>query len=235
MQARAQPLYRNAPFYFLLLLVIAFIGFFPSYYARLGKASFTHHFHGILATLWMLLLIGQAWLMRQRALKLHRAIGKASIFLVVLFAVSGLMIVHDMLTRTGGFAMAFGARLAFLDTVAVLYFVFAYAMAIRHRRDVHLHARYMASTAILLLPPAAGRIIGGMILPPPPSFPVAFHLSFILAELVVLALILHDRSTGKVRAPYLILLAVTLVQHASFEIMHRLGPWQALIASIRGA
>lgn len=233
MHARSQPLYRNAHFYFLLLLVTALVGFFPSYYSRLGQASFTHHFHGILATLWMLMLIGQAWLMRQRALKLHRAIGKSSIFLVVLFAVSGLMIVHDMLTRSGGFALAFGARLAFLDTVAVLYFVFAYAMAIRHRREVQLHARYMASTAILLLPPALGRIVGGLILPPPPSFEVAFHVSFVLTELIVLALILHDRMTGKVRPPYLILLAVTLVQHASFEVMHRLGAWQALVAWIR--
>lgn len=233
MQVRTQPFYSNAPFYFILLLATAFVGFFPSYYSRLGQASFTHHFHGIMATLWMLLLIGQAWLMRQRAVKLHRAIGKSSIFLVVLFAASGLMIVHDMITRDGGFARAFGARLALLDTIAVFYFVFAYSMAIRHRRDIQLHARYMASTAILLLPPAAGRIIGGMILPPPPSFEMAFHLSFMLTELVVLALIVHDRSTGKLRPPYLILLAVTLVQHASFEIMHRLGAWQSLLTWIR--
>lgn len=235
MQARALPLYRNSPLYFFLLLLTAVVAFFPSFYSRMGEAKFAHQFHGAMSTLWMLLLIGQGWLMRRRQRALHRAVGKFSIVLVVLFAISGVLIVHDMLTRDGGFALAFGARLAFLDAAAVLYFVFAYAMAIRYRRDVQLHARYMASTALLLLPPALGRILGGLVLPPPPSFELALHLSFVLTELIVLLLILHDRSTGKVRAPYLILLAVTLVQHGSFELMHRLGPWQALVAWIRSA
>lgn len=234
MQARALPLYRNSPLYFSLLLVTALVAFFPSFYSRMGEAKFAHQFHGAMSTLWMLLLIGQGWLMRSRQVALHRAVGKFSIVLVALFAVSGLMIVHDMVTRDGGFARAFGARLAFLDAAAVAYFVFAYAMAIRHRRDVQLHARYMASTALLLLPPALARILGDHVLPPPPSFEMALHLSFVLTELVVLALIVHDRSTGKLRAPYLILLAVTLAQHASFEIMHKLGPWQALMAWMRG-
>ncbi|MES2898100.1 MAG: hypothetical protein V4723_00155 [Pseudomonadota bacterium] len=234
MQIRPEPLYRNAPFYFALLLLTALVGFFPSFYSRIGEAKFTHLLHGGVATLWMLLLIGQSWLVRQRQLRWHRAIGKASVLLVVLFAIGGVMIDHDMLTRSGGFAKAFGHRLFFLDMMATVYFVVAYALAIHNRHNVQLHARFMASTALLLLPPALARVLGFYVLPEGSSFALAFHLGFAISSLVVLALMLHDyHSGGKVRAPYLILLAVMLVQQASYEVLPRLDAWMNFVGWLR--
>ncbi len=234
MQVRPEPLYRNSPFYFALLLLIALIGFFPSFYGRIGDAKLTHLVHGGTATLWMLLLIGQSWLVRQRQMRWHRAIGKFSVVLVVLFAIGGVMIDHDLLTRDGGFARAFGHRLFFLDMLATVYFVVAWGLAIRYRRNVQLHARFMSSTALLLLPPALGRVLGFHVLPQGSSFALAFHLSFAISALVVIALLLHDRrSSGKMRAPYLILLGVMAVQQASYEVLPRMDAWMDLVAWIR--
>jgi uncharacterized membrane protein len=233
MHARATPLYSRSPWYFSLLLLIALAGFFPSYYARLGDARALHHFHGLVATCWMLLLIGQGWLMRQKKISLHRSAGKLSLLLVPLFAVSGLLIVHDMLTRDSGFARSFGPRLAFIDISSIAWFVFAWAMALHYRREMPLHARFMASTALPLLPPALSRLVGAVV-PGVSSFDMALHISFAVSELIVIALLLHDRKLGKVRAPYLLLLALLVVQQLSFMVSMNFAPWRAVVAWIQG-
>ena len=235
MQARPAPFYHLAPLYFFLLLLTALAGFFPSFYSRMGEARAVHQFHGAVATLWLLLLISQSWLIRARQLQLHRLMGRMSVVLAVLFVASGLMIVHDMLSNTSGFSKRFGPSLAFMDLSSILYFAFAYVMAIVHRRDMGLHARFMASTALPLLPPALARVLGSYVLPAGSSFPMALHLAFVAAELVVLALLLDDRRRGQLRAPYLILMAVLLVQHASFNLSLDIQPWRELVTSFRPA
>ena len=234
MQVRSAPFYSNSPLYFTILLLVALVGFFPSYYGRIGDAKMVHQFHGGVSTLWMLLLIGQGWLIRQRKLELHRLVGRSSVVLAVLFVTSGAMITHDMLTRDGGFARMFGPSLAFIDISSVLFFVFAYCMAIHYRRNMALHARYMVCTALPLLPPALSRALGHFVLGRDASFGMALHTSFIVAELVVLALLYHDSRVGKVRAPYLVLLGVLLAQQASFEFALKIGPWRELVSWIAG-
>ncbi|HEU4777384.1 MAG TPA: hypothetical protein VFS95_11195 [Telluria sp.] len=237
MQARTSPrtpFYSDAPLYFLLLLLVALAGFYPSYYSKLGSGQFAHQFHGAMATLWMLLLITQGVLMRQRKVALHRAVGKSSVLLAALFVVSGLMIVQAMLTGESGFSRRFGPRLAFVDLSSVAFFFFAYLMALYHRRDVQLHARYMSCTALPLLPPALSRALAHYVLPDGATFGQAFHISFIVAELIALALVAADARGGKIRAPYVILLALLLVQQASYEVSAGIGPWQALVGAIAG-
>lgn len=230
MHARTQVFYSNSPLYFGILLLVALVGFFPSFYGRIGEAKMVHQFHGTVSTLWMLLLIGQGWLMRTRRVALHRAVGKASLVLVVLFVISGFMIIHDMLTRGGPFAKMAGPRLAFVDVSTILFFAFTYGMAIYYRKQMQLHARFMVCTALPLIPPALVRALHMFL--PGMSFPQGFHACFIVTELIVLALLYHDSRTGKVRAPYLILLAVLLVQEASFEYAMKFGPWRDVVAWI---
>lgn len=224
MPTQTGTLYPRAHLYFGLLLLLAVAGFYPSYFARLGQTDATHHFHGIVATLWLLLLILQSWLIRANRRRLHRQLGWLSLALVPLFAASGVMIVHAMLASKAGFPAVYGARLAFLDLVSVLYFVTAYGLALRYRRNVQLHARFMASTAMLLAPPALARLLGNTV-PAIHSFEAAFHLAFAATELAVLALMLDDRRQGRLRAPYPLLLAVLFLEHAGFLVVPHLGLW----------
>jgi hypothetical protein len=215
---RSAPFYARSPFYFLGAFLVVVAGFFPSYFAKLGTTDAVHHFHGITATLWMLLLIGQSWLARVRKISLHRVFGKISLLLAPLFVISGIMIVRVMLAKSDGFSRAFGLRLAFVDAVNLLGFALAYVLAIYHRRDVALHARFMAATAILALPPALVRLIANMV-PGITSFEAAFHGGYLVTELVVAVLIYDDYKTGKVRAPYLALLAILILQQVGFGLI----------------
>ena len=85
-----QPLYPQAPIWLAVLLVLCGVAFYPSYLSRLRDTDFSHHLHGIAATLWLLLLLTQTILVRQRLMTLHRSLGRASLLLAPVFVVSGL-------------------------------------------------------------------------------------------------------------------------------------------------
>lgn len=231
MHAPATPLYPRAPLYFLLLLGVAFAGFYPSFFGRLAEAKWQHHFHGFTATAWVLLLIGQTWLIRTHRRRLHRTVGKLSVVLALAFVVSGAIIVQDMLTRDSPFARLFGPRLAFADISSIVFFGFAYGAAILHRGNKALHARWMAATALPLLPPALARVIGGYLMTQP-SFDLAFHLSFVATHLLVIALLVHDWRSGKVHAPYVVLLVVLALQQISFDLSLKVPAWEAVVKAI---
>lgn len=226
MHVRAAPLYPRATLWFLLVLAIAAFGFWPSYFARLRENDLVHHFHAIIAGAWLVLLVTQAWLMRTRRMALHRALGRTSLALAPLFVVSGLAIVHAMLASANPFSAAFGPRLAFVDLTTVAAFAACYGLALRHRRTMPLHARWMACTALLVFPPALARALPPLV-PAIHSFEAAFHASYVLTELAVLALIVHDARTDRVRPPYIALLALLLLQQAAFVLLPGMPAWNA--------
>lgn len=227
-------MYRNAAFYFLLALLIAVAGFWPSYFAQLPQTDAAHHLHGISATAWMLLLIAQAWLQRTRRRAAHRWLGRASILIVIAFVLSGALMMQAMLRSSSPFSQHFGVRLAFLDLTSVLFFVLAYGAAIAQRRNVQLHARWMASTALLVLPPALSRFLGNYV-PGVESFDQALHGAYFLVEAAVLVLIWQDWRSGGLRAPYLALLALFVIQQSLVGSVSDAAWWRPVADWLRGA
>lgn len=219
----------NTPFYVGLVLLTAVVGFYPTYFSRLAEAGLLRHLHGALAMAWLLLLVTQGLLARSGRFALHRTLGWASMVLVPLFLASGFALLCDSLAGGNPFQKAFAPRLTFVDLIALGYFAFCYAMAIRHRRHRPLHARYMASTAVLVLPPALARALG-FFMPGIHSFEAAFHAAMAISALVVVVLIVRDGLEGRVRLPYPLLLAILLVQDLGFVLVADWAPWQALCA-----
>ena len=228
--ARTGPLYPRAGFYFLLLMLVAFAAFYPSYFSRLAQTDAVRHFHGIVASSWLALLTNQALLMRYRRVALHRRLGKLAYVLAPLFVVSGLLITQQMARGANPFQAAFGSRLAFVDLLATAGFATCVVLAIRDRRQVQRHARWMACTALLLLPPALGRL--APLLPFVQSFDAAFHTAFVATELLLVVLLLDDRRMGQRLPPYRWMLALTLVQHAGFAFVDRVTAWHAFTQGI---
>lgn len=234
MNVRAMPLYPRAVYWFVLLLATALLGFSGTYFMRLADNNLVRHLHAATAFAWLLLLIAQAWLMRRRNFALHRKLGRSSLALAPLFVVTGLFLVQDMLARPGPFIEPYAERLAFVDLVTLAWFAAAYVLALRHRRETPLHARYMASTALLVLPPALVRAIG-MFVPGVTSFDMAFHLGTFVAEALIVALIAHDlRSEGRLRLPYPTLLAATVLGQIGFVVLPGMPWWSRFCACIAG-
>lgn len=90
----------------------------------------------------------------------------------------------------------------------------------------------MVTTAVLLVPPALSRLGGAFEFIT--SFDMSFHMAFFVIEAITLALLLDDARRDRVRAPYLVLLALVVVQHLSYVVTPHIAAWQQFVAWYAG-
>src|ERR1700712_3913685 len=85
-------------YYFIGLVAIVFLGFWPSYFSRFfngtNNYSFYFHFHAIMMSLWVAILITQPILIRKKKLAVHRLIGKLSYVIMPVLLISVLLILN---------------------------------------------------------------------------------------------------------------------------------------------
>lgn len=134
--------YRRAYLAVSVLLGVAVLAFWPGYFSRLGRAAWQHHFHGLAALSWMLLVIAQSLLIDRRNRMRHRWLGRAMLVLVPLFCSAGFLVVQTMERRTGVFRATMGDRLMWADGLSTIVFAFLCYQALVHRRKPALHGGY---------------------------------------------------------------------------------------------
>ena len=98
-----------------------------------------------------------------------------------------------------------------------MLFAIFYALAVLYRRNAARHARYIISTALVLITPSLGRVAGYWFAVT--EYP-AFLGTFLLIDLIVIALIVFDRRHDDQRAsnyrPYATVLALFLLFHVGW-------------------
>ena len=97
--ARPLPaLYRHSARFFALFLALTVLAFWPSYFARLfEQPNLWFHAHGVVLTLWLVLLVVQAQLIRTHRRGLHRLLGKLSFVLAPAVVVITTVFIHQRL------------------------------------------------------------------------------------------------------------------------------------------
>lgn len=213
--------YGNAYLYFILAAALTIFAFSPSYFNRLTSTDNAHHFHGITATLWLVLLIIQPFLYKTGKLKWHRRIGKLSFLLVPLIIISALNMVQIMMIRKDSFPPLVPYQLAFIDFVTLIQFLLFYILAIYKRKEIQLHARYMVCTVLGPLIPALTRLLFRF--PGIDNFNKSLNISYIIIEIVLVLLLLDDKRTGKIHLPYLLALVLFMLQHL---LMNFASQWE---------
>lgn len=183
-------LYKSG-YYFIVLLFLAVIGFWDSYFSKLfsGIDRYTH-LHAITMLLWIAILITQPFLIKYKKQSLHRYIGKFSYGLVPVLIISLILLAHNQIT-IHDYGISY-ARLyvLFLQLSLLTIFIIAYALAIIYRKSPAHHARYMICTSLTLIDPAIARI--PLNIPPLPfSYQV---LTFTVIDLILIALIVIERN-----------------------------------------
>ena len=204
-------LYPWAPLYFTLVSVITFLGFQQSYFEKFATTDLSHHLHGTSALLWMLILIIQPFLFNSGRLSLHRLVGKFSYVVVPVFVVSGLKVIHIMLNSLPNYPPLVPYQLAMIDLYTVMMFVLFYVLAIKNRKNIQYHARYMAATVLIVFPPGLTRFIFRFSITN--DFDTALHLCFGMVELIFLLLIWDDKRKGMIRRPYVLALLMIAILH----------------------
>lgn len=229
--------FRRAHWYLLGLFLLAILAFWPAYLSKFTTSSYEFHAHGITASLWMLLLAAQSWTAGRADRSIHRKLGLVSLVLFPMFLAGGVGIFLGMAQRFVGdaspFYGLFAPRLAWLDFVAVGGMAYFFFQALRLRRKVHPHSRYMLATVFFLIPPIIGRLMPIL----PPITPAGPHelwklgIGFQLANALTAALAfwLAVRS-GKHGRPFHEAAAFTLVGALLFQFVGGTAIWRSTFA-----
>jgi len=140
--------------WFAAAFLITFVSFWPSFFSAIDNAATHILIHGLSATAWMLLTVIQAILIRSRWREHHRTLGYVSIALAAVVIASGLWVLQTMLlggAEADGFALSL--KFFYLDMTGLTLFCIFLGLAIgaARRRDIALHLRLIACTAIIPL------------------------------------------------------------------------------------
>lgn len=202
-----KPFYSNAYLYLSLGFIVTLIGFFPTYFSKLGKTDGLHHFHGITGTLWMIILIIQPMLYRFGKMKYHRLIGWFSVvFASVVFYGAIRMIQFMMRTRESSDLLY---QFAFLDVFTILPFVLFVVLAVVYRKKIHYHSRFMICTIFGPLSAGIVRLVHLFL----DNWIWSITATYLIFELILLILIFDDKKKGAIRFPYVMAFAIFSVQH----------------------
>lgn len=186
--------YRNIGFIFLLFIPLTFLGFYKTYFVLspefVGSVDGYTHIHAFTASLWITLLIVQPLLIRSKNFSLHRTFGKISY--LVFFALI-LSFIPQMIKEYGKGLFPLNAS---FDIALLILF---YILAIKYKKDVTVHMRYMIAIALIFVGPTLGRIIFFLLglenLGP-------LQIPYLIVIAIFLGLIFWDKKNGRNYKPY---------------------------------
>ena len=149
--------YKHAPYYVAAVIAVIILGFWPSYWSVLGTSRWQFHLHGAASSVWVLMVLFQSWSVQKERLAMHRATGKASLFLfpILTGGLTGIIDVTAKNYATGDAAanpvtMMFGPAFLIGLVAALAAYLTLYYLALKNRRKVWPHAGYLLGTPIIL-------------------------------------------------------------------------------------
>lgn len=227
-----QALYQRSAVYLIAFFAFAVLAFWSSYYSILGQEmTFYVHFHGVFMTLWCLMLIAQAILIRIKKYRIHTIVGKASYLIFPILLVSTILLIHATIRKSP--EVNFGTYFSMsLMVNASVVLAIIYGLGIYSRKDRFTHARYMVCTIFPLFTPIIDRIIYKYInpmvefAPKLEGFPVVPFFGFLLADILVIGLAIWDWKIHHRKDVFLIVLALLLIYHTSLFTFYKFPFWQ---------
>jgi hypothetical protein len=205
--------YKYLPYFLILMVPLTIAAFYKTYIIQFPDFSEKNgtfiHIHATIATIWIILMIAQPFLILSKNIQLHRALGKLSYFIFPLLILSFIPQIVRIILHSDPRGIFFPVA----DCVLMVAF---YALAIYHRKNSGKHMRYMIAVAFVFLFPTLGRI-----------WPIYFGVSdyftqniqYLIVYFILLALILYDKQNNKEFKPYLIALPLVAIHQLVFHIM----------------
>jgi hypothetical protein len=230
-------LYRFSATFFVAFLALAVWAFWPSYFARLfEQPNVWFHAHGIVLTLWLVMLAVQAQLIRTQRRSWHRALGKSSYAVAPALVVITTIFIHQRISQGAAGVPSLPPVVLYflaLTLLSLVAFALFYFFAMRARRDSQTHARWMVCTVFPLFTPVTDRLIGahlpalaGMV-PRIEGTPILPTVGFAAADLIVLALAAWDWRSNRRLDVFPVALGVLLLYHVGTLTLHRVPLWGA--------
>ncbi|MBK6938466.1 MAG: hypothetical protein IPH18_17655 [Chitinophagaceae bacterium] len=201
--------YKYAGYFMMVLIPLVALAFYKTYFINFpnfnSRIRVYDHIHAILASLWVLTLITQPILIRNRKYELHRKIGRLSYILFPLLILS--FIPREIVVLNSD-----SKANLFFPVGDSLILISLYLLAIYNKKNTQFHMRYFIASALVLLGPIIGRIgpiwlgFSGM---------MTQNIQYALIHSILIALIIYDQSFKKSR-PYIVALALFLLHQITF-------------------
>lgn len=224
--------YAQAWLFFLAALLLTVAGFWPSFFSRPAALSSPHLLHGLVSTAWLVLALVQAGLMRLDRWRWHRTAGRLGYLVMPLLIATGAWVLHLMLAGQTRLPRSLAIVLGFIDLGTLLFLATAFALAMIHRREPQSHARWMATTVLVVMPPALTRLV--FVLHPQAPFDVALGLAYAAVIGTAVILVAVDWRAGRLRAAYPLALAYLAGTYALLGHVAASPAWQSVAAWIGG-
>jgi hypothetical protein len=147
----------------ILMALIVFIGFAPSYFLRgaifAQLPSLLVHLHGAVFTTWIILFVVQSSLVAAGNVRLHRKLGVFGAVLAVLMVVLGILAPFGTLRRGAVLPPIFTPASFLIGNIfGIIVFGLYVAVAIWQRNNRPVHKRLMLIANAMLTEPALSRI-----------------------------------------------------------------------------
>ena len=219
--------YKNITYLFIAIFIVIFAGFYKTYFGlfpTFDEVTITQQIHSALIMMWFLMLIVQPILIRNKKFVLHQSLGKFSYVLVPLLIGSIFYIAkgfyHKMIVDV---PVEKVVSMLFVPFYQIIDFAILYLLAIYHKKFTPYHMRYMIATSMAIVGAAVRRICTKLL---GLSSPDAFLYTFVLTDLVLVALIMFDIRYKKDWKPYFISLVIILISQAAYYIVPQTAFWQ---------
>ncbi|MCC6815149.1 MAG: hypothetical protein IT267_01915 [Saprospiraceae bacterium] len=222
--------YKNLVYFFGVIALITFVGFYKKYFSL--APDFTglkniHHFHAILLTTWLGLLIIQPVLIATNRLTIHRTLGKVSYLLAPVAFVSMLLAYHNQYLRfaSEGQTEQFTLSFVFSPTTDAIPFLILYVLAILNKNETPKHMRYMIATGVIIGGPGLGRIFMTWL---NMDIFMAIQLVVLITLITFISLIIYDRIKKKSFRinPYTIAFIIWLIPNILIMFFPDTSLWQ---------
>lgn len=238
--------YRYGHYFVGLVLLVTVTGFWASYFTMIGEVPLAFHVHAFTATSWLLLLLVQSIGIHLKLNAFHKLMGQASFVMFPPLIVGFVMIINVSATRFAAqespFIAVLGPAFGIGMVIAVAAYLTLFYLALRHRRNIRLHAGYMLATPMILFESPFSRVMEQ-------AFPWVnvigsegprevldmIAISDVLVAAFALILYARDRKHG---APWLIAAGFVLLQAVVMWFAPDIGALNtlfALYAQIPGA
>ena len=233
--------YNNLGYWFLLLVVFAFAGFYTTYFSKLFAPTTTIiHVHFVFLALWIFMLIAQPFLIKYKKLSLHRLLGKFSYILVPLVLITSWLLtrneyyrkidtlqveVANGLQQYNQFDILKKASVNPAAFIAIIWFITFYALAIKYRKKATKHARYMLATALILLSPTLDRFIAINLGVRSVVGVSSYIISFLIIDFILLYLLFIDYKNKKDTTTLSICLLIFIVGQLAFYMLPNFDWW----------
>ena len=233
--------YPRAHYYVLVCMAVIVAGFWPSYFSQLGSGPWQFHAHGLVASIWVIMVFAQSWTAHHKPqLPLHRAIGKSSLLLFP-FLIAGLFAIIDVTASNfaagrGPVTMMFGGSFLLGLLVAVAAYVLLYYRALKYRRKVWLHSGYMLATPLILWESPFSRLLNGFMPGLTIRGPEDFHrilpsIEWAMATALLFCIIVRWR-VGERAHPFTVAGVLIAIEMVAMGLLGHLGVVRSALVAV---